>query len=1501
MRRCGFVLIMVVALLGVLGFIAVDFAQQSQQSRQLSSRSLGLTKATLASRSGIEKGIQATVTWTRNWDPARPFEARLDSVGEDVNRNGVLDGGEDLDGDGRISRMPLEMDRTPSLALADATGLQARQVVVGGIQRGLTWMSGGSDSDQLCTLKISIPMLDLNHGVEAGEGAEGQRYQVNHGVAYSASDFQHPFNVPFRRFLNSWGNYHKYLAMIRPDKTYNFDRSTPAGFIDSPENLMSSAAESHFPSSRFDDFNPSGNHPSNALGFPIPLEPPLGDLLLQGRPAGGYRRIEDAIPIVEAYVKSWMDKSGRKADGSTASWLYADGFPIPLVTPAMIQSIIEEFRELAVLQPMREPRWVVKKGAPPAAPVNEPLASAVGYFDDHQRRHYLYIWRYAVPTMRVDINRAPESVLAALVQSAQSTLTAYNYTQSRMDAPEQPVISQCENNHPCYHAYGSAASQIRYLPLFSMTESLQMARDLIEERRISQFQNSTCGLRSFLRGWHKGYDAKKFHHLAPSNLDLFAPDHQFNPPFTGGDASKFDNVSNYFDLYHGHQRVQILAELLNPHPNDARVIWDEALPLAVENRKNRLSTANNPAMGRFFTMEEADEGTCQHGPEVSFQAPAYSYSSLGWCSSTGQSRLLGARVRLYEKISIGTQQEFEDVCRDPVTGVLMLGDWVTYPELPGVASSTWTGHLALRPILNEVLPYGENLCLRVPLNGYVTQPTQPKDASGASIAAWPAGPRHLQGPAAVPARGLFRNSLQPPPGGSITSLYPAIPAEIDTASDLLPGGGIRMSPWHNGKVRGPGASSVNWTNRREALLVLRNSLVTPADDAALPSETHNPGNPPFVLPSFHEGAVSFYVKPRFHREGSQVAGGGCATLFYFPFCVFDQETRNRCTGDLAMSAALADYRSAYVGSMRLSWWSHTSWVTGQRFASKPPASWQWPAVAPFGMFPGQQDAGPFYFLGMEGRRDPASLSFPLDEGYVINGASPVFGTTPVLGGDGIEGHWRVPNPPSDEVLLLEWEIHKFADNNDSFVSYPSLIYPHVGVAGGWGTWVAADGFTTLAKATSYLNPPGTPLLLFDTSDEDHAEYHSVRKCFYMERPVTWTNALAGSGLGPRDSRGDLQALLESGRWNHIFITWRNLWGVLGNSPPTKGGSLAVYLNGSYRKSSPLGYESSAMFFNFDSCPAYRGSAVLGVDYSTWVDVHPIYQDVSYDGPVCDTGAAGQIYGKTYCVPMPDSPVLPVSPPRIDGYPPLNPIGLGYSNTYYRWLNSPRKTDLYRKFPSQFYFGFEPHTVYRHNDVVGQQNRHSYGASHIFWGSIMDVQIFDKARQAGADSPLAADGGFLSELPGYPGTVTPYATDTNLNIFPLMHRGFPWARASELMLVGLSWAAHLPQYHQFWDDQNDVTPGPDSEDAQRLEVVVRLAGLDVGVSDPDLNLSQVPGSQSLYDCAGIWPAVLGGPGDLVMNVMSHGPKVNMSTPLIENIDLIFQRRQGLYELFQMGPE
>ncbi|MGE4159879.1 MAG: hypothetical protein AB7F75_12375, partial [Planctomycetota bacterium] len=865
-RQRGFVLIIVVAVLGVLGFLAVELAMVSQTSRQLSTRQLDFIRARLAARSGLEKvlvGLRLN-GWRGTWT-GLPFERQLVCAGEDRNRDGILDPSEDKDADSRLDTlMSLEEDLTPSMAMADAPGgNQSLVLETGGTSHGVTWCEDRADPTLAAVAQIHTPMMNLNDGILSGWGAEGSRLALNHNHNYSAVSKDHPFNVPIRRFLNAWGNYHKYRAMVRDTKTYNFDGSTPNGKIDGADNLMNSVVESDNPASRFDFFNPSEDEPEalhrqDANGLEVFKERPLGDLLIEARPMMGYTSLQEPLAILETYLRSWVDIQGLLA--TTGSWHYADGSSIPALTDNKIGEILAEFASLAMLESAASHNldrgFVFHMGTIPPRPayeaydradgtgISDPLSSydpyrslTLGEFSRH-KVHTRFRSNYRVYTTavsHVDVNLAPESVLTALFYApGQVSLDAYNPKLSRLEREEDfsaltPYMS--ENNWSHAVVYGNSPRAKRYAPgqpILSMTESLRLAKDVAARRASTPF-GGLSDLTRLIRAWRKGYDARE-----PSLY--VSPAHQFNPDNSPG-------VQYYYDVYHGHRRVQMLSYLINPHTNNPDVVWDQALPQPVDNLKNRIATTLTTDVlpagwhDRRFLFAKNLHEQYRMGLQAKTQSSQFQIKVLGLVRQGPReprsSIRLSTSATPFIHLSAATQKEWNAIARDPITGTSTLGtSFVSYPEMPGVAPCEWDGHIALMPQSN-ICRNGERLKLRVNLSGYKVKPTNPFDGSGNPVDAWPKGERLLAGPSDMPARGKFLNSLFPIPSGPITSLFHNSAFDVYSSSDLLPGGGIRMSPLVNSDRLSalPGGDR---PNRMESLLVLRNALISQSDDNALP-------------------------------------------------------------------------------------------------------------------------------------------------------------------------------------------------------------------------------------------------------------------------------------------------------------------------------------------------------------------------------------------------------------------------------------------------------------------------------------------------------------------------------------------------------------------------------------------------------------------------------------------------------------------------------------------
>ena len=323
---------------------------------------------------------------------------------------------------------------------------------------------------------------------------------------------------------------------------------------------------------------------------------------------------------------------------------------------------------------------------------------------------------------------------------------------------------------------------------------------MIERRSGSKFIDR-FDFSEFIRQWSKGYDSKKSQAYEGRE---FHSDHSSNS-FT-----RIDFLDQYQDVSSQNRRQRILAYLLNPNLNSTHLILDEALPRAVDNRSTRVGLNGSTAYGRrpfsgrvFFDKFDPHK----LGALAEINGGNYLVKSRGLFRANDQilsASELEATFQGFSTKRISSQEDFRKCTTDPSTGSRTLGpDWVDYPEMPDVDPYPFDGFLALKP-KRRTSPYGNAIQLSVPLDGYSSNPTQTSP-----VGRWPVGERILTG-SANPARGKLLNSLNPKPGDSAVSLFPSAFSEIGLASDLMPGGGIRVGPYNNSLDKAVGPPSETW-------------------------------------------------------------------------------------------------------------------------------------------------------------------------------------------------------------------------------------------------------------------------------------------------------------------------------------------------------------------------------------------------------------------------------------------------------------------------------------------------------------------------------------------------------------------------------------------------------------------------------------------------------------------------------------------------------------------
>lgn len=1448
-RRQGLVLILVIAILGLLALLAIQISKTSHLSQQVTLEGVHLTQSRLAARSGLEKALSAARQWA--WRPwiTPPFEQNLRSCGDDRNRNGMADlPEEDPAGvdDFRTTR-ELRDDLTPSLALAENPAApEPRSLIlnVGGTWRGVSWLDQRHQPSQASAVRVNAGHLDLNSGVLSGHGEEGSRHQTINGQAYSSSDLGHPFNRPLVNFLNAWGNYFKYESMVRPSRSYDWTRD-----VDDPANLAS-YPDHKYPVDRFDEFNPSGNHPE------VVSETPLGDLLIAARPENGWDSLQEPLDILKTYIESWVDRDG--ASGRDGSWTYRDGTSIPLVTPKDILSIQVQFINLATLGSGGQHLVLPVRRLPPAAGPHDPndqIADHVSDFAFHDKRDRFNVEFYKVDHRPVNVNTAPRSALAAVIHGIRD-VQIYRYAPSEKQPDDimkltDPLAYQSENGYPVWSSYGFTHQVLAGKPLLSMTESLRLADDLILARQ-SMPLDSFKRTGETIRDWRQGYDAKDFGVRSPMTRSIV------------------NHLKYFYDDFQGGRRVQLLAYLLNPDMQLPELTIDESHPGAVDHRLLALGSygatsfhaagyGGRPLNVRFFFSKllphEFAGPLTLNDHDIEITSEGFTLDSMG---NVLASSVLSTRAQPFTTIRISAQSEFEAVARDPGTGLSTLGlDWISYPEAPGVSPSPWEGRLALKPRLREC-PWGDgSATLRVPLSAYEPQPTTTEPAG-----LWPKGPRTLEGPSPNPARGKMTNSLNPGPGEAIPSLLPGSTTEIDTVSDLMPGGGIRVSPWNNSSLYPFGnASLTEFPTRQEALLVLRNVKTSDSDEDQLPDPNHDPGSVSRVLPNFHEGAVSFYFKPTI-TPASCYSTPRLQCLFYTHFVIRDEETFQRGLS-LGLPAAESERRSTFIAQLRLMWGPYENLEHPANQIPEP-----WPFVPGFAGFGGQIGSGAFLFDSMRGFQAPDG-----SWGHVLGFYDNAFGfnTTWTAGSDGHEFLYGGPNPYCAERIYAEFMITKYGMPSDNY------YHPHPG----WPVWDSEDDLPPLAQSTLYDNGLSTPLHLFDTSAGSKPEmscYHTVRKVFLLSHPFRPTGP--DIGTAPRDTEGFHQPLVAPGRWNHILFAWRDLYSLLDNQPlGHRGGCLAAWVNGSW-DTTVNGYKTSALFFTQDFSEGFEGKGTYGsFDTMPWSapNEHPVYEQPPYN--------PNSVSCKSYLLPEfstgtlngSDGPFLPV-PYFFEWTGPTNSNHSDILNTRFSSYSMSRsglspgssnKRELHNAVPSRFYFGSEPHVFSSLHSGSPLEDVPFHTGSHA-WGSMMDIQIFPRAHP----DILAADGSFQPTLNGF-SDFSPYSNDNTLKLWPLLDQ-------NPLSIKSLTVSVYLPRFHEFWDDQNTSTAGPDPDDVQQLTARLEHATGTLAT----LTWSQEVGTTDISSWNGSGTDVLvKKPSDLSLDFTFSGPEVTMSTPLIEDIVIL----------------
>ena len=212
-------------------------------------------------------------------------------------------------------------------------------------------------------------------------------------------------------------------------------------------------------------------------------------MVVSNRPEGGYRNINELLPIIEQYVYSWKDRKG--------GWSYVGaamvGLPDesrPAINETDVNRVINDFLSLASINTKRDVALLPVKPADPVPMANDPMIDRQSFFERDQNRQRLLTPIFKLEASPVNVNQASESLLTALFYSVRKVhlrLWSHEEIGSRLEATKdvkyisaydiiKPHLS--ENNFPSAFNYQNSVgldvqdgAGLPGEPLFSMTES----------------------------------------------------------------------------------------------------------------------------------------------------------------------------------------------------------------------------------------------------------------------------------------------------------------------------------------------------------------------------------------------------------------------------------------------------------------------------------------------------------------------------------------------------------------------------------------------------------------------------------------------------------------------------------------------------------------------------------------------------------------------------------------------------------------------------------------------------------------------------------------------------------------------------------------------------------------------------------------------------------------------------------------------------------------------
>lgn len=330
-RRAGFVLIIVLGLLGVLAFVALNFAQRSQQATFLSRNHMDKVRSRLMARSGIElalvriqgalpehSGVHARYVGdgTRRAHGDH-FRVSIQDASGAINLNDGLESAFKERGDDLADNAMQAMEEVPITVVPGDVYLRRYCFGGGGglsqVQAGdrvNVWDAYPNGSVEDRTVVTGISSILRNAG---GTMVFEETLEVEHLLPVTSGNFDFEivrdkplgfFNLRLRHLLNAYGDAHRFVEQydwpVWSRSQWSGGDLGQYGSVFTPTSTALGDVEDPTPG-------------LNAAGLPIIPDVPatvalsstgLGDRLIAARPRGGYARLDQ----IEEVVKSWSQE-----------------------------------------------------------------------------------------------------------------------------------------------------------------------------------------------------------------------------------------------------------------------------------------------------------------------------------------------------------------------------------------------------------------------------------------------------------------------------------------------------------------------------------------------------------------------------------------------------------------------------------------------------------------------------------------------------------------------------------------------------------------------------------------------------------------------------------------------------------------------------------------------------------------------------------------------------------------------------------------------------------------------------------------------------------------------------------------------------------------------------------------------------------------------------------------------------------------------------------------